>query len=383
MRASPSLLAVFLLVLAVPSAAQLPPKGTSFAPGAKPVARPGTNDDGVKPVGPRAALGSADDTLLKANAAALTRVRRASFLGRDQAVKGANERLSPSLSASIDKGGIDRSAFQKQVEACVAEREPQARAACTKSLKSLAQQKLTPVLQASGIDVAIESGKLRSDFGFAKPIPRPNDPGTPPELVFESTASMLVATVVPFTAAGPLPPSNQLKTAPFVVLDAEGDDLDLDTRGSFGAHCGAIVAGACYKRVGLGGRFYLAPTMRSARARIEDSVMGSAMAAVLGGYGSAEAKVSVVVRRHGAGEVCREERSLARAVAPIIGVADAVLPTSEIGLSCTFAHDGSNSRYDVAATVEVWAGNGGLGGASAVGSIRLSRVTLDATATPQ
>lgn len=383
MRVLPRLLGVLLLVLAAPAAAQAPPKGTAFAPGAKPAARPGTNDDGVKPVGPKAIAGGADDSLLKANVAALTRARRATFLGRDQAVKGANERLASRLSASIDKSGVDRGAFQKQVEACVGERDPQARATCTKNLKSLAQRKLTPLLQGSGIDIADETGKLRSDFGFAKPLPRPNDPGAPPELVFESTATMLVATVAPFTSSGPVPPSSQLKTAPFVVLDAEGDDLDIDTRGSIGAHCGAIVAGACYKRVGVGGRFYLAPTMRTARARIEGSVMGSAMAAVLGGYGSAEAKVSIVVRRYGGGEVCREERSLARAVAPIIGVADAVLPSSEIGLSCTFAHDGSSSRYDVAAIVEVWAANGGLGGASAVGTLRLNRVTLDATTTPQ
>lgn len=382
----PSILAIslFAITLALPTAAQPPPKAGVPLPGAK----SGGSDDGIKPSpktvlapGTKAPLLMDQDSLFKPNLGAINQARRAAFATRETSVKAANERLAPQISSALDKSGFDRAAFQKQVESCVRERNLQARAACAKNLRGTATQKLTPVLKKAVTDLPAEQLRLGKDFGIAKPVPRPNDPPAEPELVFESTATMLSAEVVPFNEPRQAPPNPQVKTAPFVVLDFEGDDLTINTDGSMDAHCGAVVAGACYKRVGLGGRFTLGAGRRTARARINGTVQASALAAVVGGYGSAEAKVSVVVRRFGSGEVCRAERSLATAVAPVLGVANSVLLPTEVGFDCTFEHDGSGNRYDVAATVEVWAGNGGLGGASAFVGMKLTGVTLTAAAT--
>ena len=112
--------------------------------------------------------------------------------------------------------------------------------------------------------------------------------------------------------------------------------------------------------------------------------MASAFAFAWGGYSSSEAKVSLVVRRNGVGEVCRDERSLAQVAAPVIGIGQTLPSRLTMSLACTFDHDGSAPGYQVMAVLEVWAGTGGLpgSGASAVVALDLDRAAVEASARP-
>jgi hypothetical protein len=399
--------AVALAILAQPigpALAQLPPKGMPAPPptvprGAPPVrvggsddgirpapkpstpAKSGTNDDGIR------AAGINDERTLKV-ATLDPGVRRARFGTRLDKLKTANDRLLPAVRPHLEKVVVDRAAVDKLLASCVKERVLAKRTACVASLEKATRGPARRVVELAALDPRLEVGKLRSDLGFTAKgrIPRPDAPEEPPAEpppadtpVYEFVAGLISAEVIPLSD-----PVRQEQHGGFSFLDREGDEVDFNTNGQLGAHCGVNTIGACYKRGGIGSRFDLGRTMRRATARVDFSVMASAFAFAWGGYSSSEAKVSIVVRRTGVGEVCRDERSLAQVVAPVIGIGQTLPSRSTMSLACTFDHDGSSPGYQVMAVLEVWAGTGGLpgSGASALVALDLDRASVEASARP-
>lgn len=396
MRRFASCLAVVALTMPLgvalaqgPGKGQLPPPAA--VPKVAPPAKIGGSDDGIRPAAPASApakVGTDDDSLRKI-ATLDPGVRRASFGKRLDKLKAANDRLLPSVRAHLDKAGLDRAALDKLLAACVQERDVAKRTTCVASLDKATRGPARKAVQLAALDPRAEVGKLRADFGFTVKgrIPRPEAPEEPPAEpppaadapVYEFVPGLISAEVAPLKE-----PVRQEQRGGFSFLDREGDDVDFNTNGQLGAHCGVNTIGACYKRGGVGSRFDLGRSMRRATARIELSAMASAFAFAWGGYASSEAKVSLVVRRSGAGEVCRDERSLAQVVAPVLGLGQTLPTRSTMSLACSFDHDGSAAGYQVMAVLEIWAGVGGLpgSGASSLVALDLDRASVEASARP-